>query len=315
MRRQSARPQCPQLRHRFGRRPRAEHGAIDQRPPIAIELEHDAGERRDGSTGAEQADAAVARFVGDAMDPFEAEKPCLDVVDHRLKAGRGEPGAAIALGKADDADRQAVVADQFGRAAAEPHPRQFGRSTADVEQQGAPPTAFQQRRATLQGEFGLLTRRDEIEAQPGLFQRARQELTPVDRLPACFGCDRTHASHRPPLQPRRDRRECGERPVHGGGAEAAMCVQAFAEPHRPAEAIDDTKFGTAGAGCGDAYQKPTIVRAEIDRCEPAATLGMTATLLRPVALLNGDACHILALPPQVCANGRLTSSLFSPRAS
>ena len=62
-----------------------EHGAVHQRAAVAREIERHAGQRGDGAAGAQQPDAAVADFVGDAVDRLERRQPRGHVVDHRLE--------------------------------------------------------------------------------------------------------------------------------------------------------------------------------------------------------------------------------------
>ncbi len=87
---------------------------------------------------------------------FEPVESGRDVADHRFESLRGQPGRPEPLGKSHYADGQRVVADQ-SRAAirVDPHPGEFGRAAADIEQQGAARGAHQQRSAAFQRQLNF----------------------------------------------------------------------------------------------------------------------------------------------------------------
>ena len=67
-----------------------QHLAIHQGPLVARQAECDARHRRHGATGAQQANAALADFLADAVDVLERGQAAGDFGDHRLEPVIGE---------------------------------------------------------------------------------------------------------------------------------------------------------------------------------------------------------------------------------
>ena len=134
----------------------------------------------DGAAGAEQAHAGAADFVADAVNALERFEQIDDVIDHGLVAIGRETLVAEAFGQRDDADGQAVVADQLRRAVAvQADPGELGAAAADIEQQGAAAGAGQQGGAAFQRELGFLTGGDHVDRQAGFGADAGQEFGAV----------------------------------------------------------------------------------------------------------------------------------------
>ena len=89
------------------RRLGGQHDAVDLRPRVARQVERDAGQRRHGAGGAEQAHAAVADLMADAVHRLERPQPVQHVArPSRRKSSRSKRAAAEPLGQRDHADRQ-----------------------------------------------------------------------------------------------------------------------------------------------------------------------------------------------------------------
>ncbi len=197
-----------------------ERPAIHQRPAVARQGQRHAGERRDGAAGADEADAAGADLLADAMHPVEGEQMGRHLLHHRVEAFLGEAGGTGALRQGDDAERQGDIADQLrhggaGRAAAagrDADPGDLGAAAADVEEQGAAVRLLQQRGAGFHRQLGFLARRDGAGAEAGLGLDPGEEGGAVGGAAAGFGGDGLELADGGALpHPRRFRRPMGDR--------------------------------------------------------------------------------------------------------
>ncbi len=149
----------------------------------------------------------------------------------------------------------------------EPHPDQFGGPAADVEQQRPPAVPGQQRRAAFQRELRLLPGGDHVQLQAGLPRHPRDERVRVGRRAGTPRWRWRARRHRPRRQAVGAGLQGIDGTVHRRRAELAGLLQALAQPHDPAEAVEHAE---APAG-RRAHEQPAVVGPEVERGVGPAT--------------------------------------------
>ena len=104
------------------------------------------------------------------------------------------------LGYGDDARGKRGPRHRVEALAIALHPQDFGGPAADVEDQRRFGIAVDQRLGSRRREARFRLAIDDFESEPRLLPHAIDELTPVHRHAAGFGCHKAHALHPPPAQ-------------------------------------------------------------------------------------------------------------------
>ena len=140
-------------------------------------------------------------------------------------------------------------------------PDQFGRTAADVEQDGAASLGIEQRRTADHGQCGFGLAIDHLELDAGLGRNPVHEAVGVRRRAAGFGCDQPQplCLFRLDLVAADAQRRDGA--IDRGLADAAGRRNPLAQPDDPGERIDHAK--SVAGRTGD--QKTAVVGAEVER--------------------------------------------------
>ena len=226
-----------------------------------MQIEMDAGKRRHRAGGAEQVHACQLTGMLGSKWPDMAS----DFGDHGGVGLRRDIAAAEMLGKGDHAerDRHPPLDARRGadcvRITLDPH--QFGRSAADIEQDGASSPRVDQRRATDHGERSLGLAIDDLQTDPGLGGDAVSKAFGVRSGAAGLRRDQPQ----PPRLSRLDFVAANAQRRNGAFdrrvADAARCRDSFAEAHDPRERIDHAEAILRRAR----DQQATVVGAEVQR--------------------------------------------------
>ena len=140
-------------------------------------------------------------------------------------------------------------------------PDQFGRSAADVEQNGAPALRIEQWRAADHGKGCFRLAVDHFKPDAGLGCNPLHEAIGVRRRAAGFGCDQSQAPRLPGADFVAANAQSGDGAVDRGIADVTGRRDAFAEPDDPRERIDHAK----AVGSRSSDQEAAIVGAEVKR--------------------------------------------------
>ena len=170
-------------------------------------------------------------------------------------------------------------------------PDQFGRTAADIEQDGAAPLRIEQRRATdhRQRRFGFAI--DDLEPDAGRGGDPIPKTVGVRRRAAGFGRNQSQPFGSPQFDLVAANAERRDGALDRGLADAAGCGDPFAEPDDAREGIDHAE-AVAGR-TGD--QEAAIIGAEIQRRIDAASRSMPMaccrrgaswTAARPLAVVS-----------------------------
>ena len=151
--------------------------------------------------------------------------------------------------------------DQRGVTGAAFDQHQLGRSAADVEDHRRAFARLKQQVATQHRQPRFFLGRDDVEQDPGFLTHPLDEFGAVLRPAARLGRDRAGQVDVAAPQLVGADLQRAQRAVHRRLAEPSGLGQPFAQPHHPAEGIDDDEVLTLGAG----DQQPAIVGAQVDR--------------------------------------------------
>ena len=188
-----------------------------------------------------------------------------DFLHHQRIGLRRDIPAAEALGQGHDAerDRHPCLDPRRGvwlvRIALDPD--QFGRSAADVEQDGAAPIWIEQRRAAEHRERGLGLAIDDFQPDAGLGRDAVAKAGRVGGRAAGLGRDQPQPPGFAGLDLIAANAQRGDGALDRGIADTAGRRDSLAQPDDPRERIDHTK--AVARRTGD--QQPAIIGAEVER--------------------------------------------------
>jgi hypothetical protein len=140
------------------------------------------------------------------------------------------------------------------------HQHQFGRSTANVEDQRGARPRLQQDMTAQHGQTRLFPRRDDVQTDTCFGAHTLDEIIAVAGAAACLGRDRARQMHIAPLQLFRADPQSAQRPVHRLIRQTPRLGQTFAQTHHAAEGVDHHEAVPGGPG----DQQAAVVRAKID---------------------------------------------------
>ena len=225
---------------------------------------------------------SLAMLGGERSDMFG------DLLHHPRIGLRRDVAAAKMLGQRDDAERDrhprldARRRILFTRIALDPN--QFGRSAADIEQNGAPSVRIEQRRAADHGErcFGLAV--DHFEADAGLRGDPIAKTFGIRRGAAGLGRDQPQPPGLPGLDLVAANAQRGDGALDRGVADTAGRGDSLAQPDDPRERIRPrgTRRRSGTRSAGDNYW--CRGRAPRRRRHPAPTPPLRHRLRRPVLI-------------------------------
>ena len=241
--------------------------AIDRAPIVVRQVEMQAGERRDGAAGAEQAQRGERSGI--APRPGDAFGERREAIGHQLahvgvaRLPTGHVAALIAagFGQRDDPPGHALPVEnaRHGVGAFDQH--QLGRAAADIEDQRRPVAGFEQDMAAEHRQPRFLARGDDIERNPGFEPHPLDELLAVRRPAARLGRDRAGEMDIAAAELVGADLQRPQRAVHRRLVQPPGLGHALAQPDDPAEGIDDGEILARRPG----DQQAAIVGAEIDR--------------------------------------------------
>ncbi len=181
----------------------------------------------------------------------------------------------MTLAEIDDAERQRHPAlDPIGHAAptaasrfSEVDPHQFGRPTADIEQDHAGGPRIDQRGAPGHRQLRLRLLRNDLQDETGLVGNHLDEFRAVFRRPAGFGGDQPRPRHLAIGKLVGADFQRLDSPEHRRLAEAPGCADPLSQPDDAGERVDDTESVVARGR----DQEPAVVGAEIERAVEGAS--------------------------------------------